>query len=183
MKIEKTDIEGLVVIHPRVFEDARGYFFESFNKRNFEAHNLPCNFVQDNEAFSSFGVLRGMHYQLPPAAQTKLVRVVRGKVLDVVVDIRENSKTYGKSYSIVLSAKNKKQLLIPKGFAHGYLTLSKRAVFCYKCDSYYSKEHEGGIIWNDPSIKIDWNLTQDSPKLSDKDKDLPFFGDHKKFQL
>ena len=181
MAFKKTSFDGMYVFDPRIYVDDRGYFFESYNQRIFEDQGLKIKFVQDNEAFSFRGTIRGLHYQIDKMAQTKLVRVNRGKVLDVVVDIREASDTYGLHFSIILSGKNKRQLLIPKGFAHGYITLSKKAVFCYKCDQYYSKDHEAGLIWNDPKLNIDWKLPLKNIILSSKDKQLPTFGDHKKF--
>lgn len=182
MNILETGIKGLVVIEPRVFEDQRGYFFESFNEKKWSAYIPHRPFVQDNEAFSSYGVLRGLHYQVPPFAQSKLVRVVSGEVLDVVVDIRPQSETYGKSYGVVLSAENKKQLYVPRGFAHGYVVLSSTAIFSYKCDNYYSKEHEGGVHFNDPNLNIDWMIEATAAELSEKDKELPNFGDHRPFK-
>ncbi|MCP4442636.1 MAG: dTDP-4-dehydrorhamnose 3,5-epimerase [Aureispira sp.] len=180
MPFIKTEFPGLQIFEPRIFEDARGYFYESFNQKAFEAAGIHNRFVQDNQARSTYGVLRGLHYQLPLAAQAKLVRVIEGTVLDVVVDVREGSPTYGKSYTIELSAENHRQLFIPKGFAHGYVVLSETAVFFYKCDNFYSKEHEGGIIYNDPNIKIDWKIDLNDAVLSDKDKILPILGEHKK---
>lgn len=180
MPFIKTDFPGLQVFEPRIFEDARGYFYESFNQKTFEAAGINNQFVQDNQARSTYGVLRGLHYQLPPAAQAKLVRVTEGSVLDVVVDVREGSPTYGQSYSIELSAENHRQLFIPRGFAHGYVVLSKIAVFFYKCDNYYAKEYEGGLVYNDPQLKIDWQIDLKDAILSDKDKILPTFGEHKK---
>lgn len=180
MALEKTSFDGLYVYNPQVFTDKRGHFFESYNQQVYDDLELDINFVQDNEAFSTRGILRGLHYQIDEMAQTKLVRVIKGKVLDVVVDLREDSSTYGQYYSIILSGRNKKQLLIPKGFAHGYITLSKNAIFCYKCDQYYSKDHEAGLIWNDPKLKIDWKMTKEKILLSPKDKLQPAFGNHKK---
>ena len=161
MQITPTGLEGLYVLEPRVFEDDRGYFFESFNQQTLVANELVFDWVQDNEAFSSKGALRGLHYQLPAVAQTKLVRVITGSVLDVAVDIRPQSDTYGQHYSIVLSAENKKQLLVPRGFAHGYHVLEDASIFAYKCDNYYSKEMEAGIAYNDPTLNIDWQLSSD----------------------
>ena len=183
MGFSKTNIEGLLIFEPKVFGDSRGYFFESYNKSLYQEYGLEIEFVQDNESFSKKGVLRGMHYQIPPKAQTKLVRVILGEVLDVVIDIREGSVTYGQYYSVVLSAENKKQLYIPKGFAHGYLTLSEEAIFCYKCDEFYSKEHEAGIMWNDPHVGIDWGISTQDLLLSTKDGMQAEFGDHLKFNL
>ena len=179
MEVIKTPIPDLLIIKPRVIADDRGYFFESFNERKFQQHNLYYNFVQDNESQSTYGVLRGLHYQVAPFAQSKLVRVTLGEVLDVVVDIRPNSNTYGQEFSIILSAENKTQLLVPKGFAHGYVVLTETAIFNYKCDQFYSKEHEGGIIYNDPQLHIDWVIPQEDLILSEKDKIHPTFGHHR----
>jgi len=182
MKIEQTKFADLFIIHPRIFHDERGYFFESFNKEIFEENTgLSIDFVQDNEASSTFGVLRGLHYQLHPFAQAKLVRVIQGKVLDVVVDIREKSKTYGKYFSIELSGENKKQLFVPHGFAHGYIVLSDTAIFAYKCDNLYSKEYEGGIKYNDINLSIDWHTDHLNHIVSSKDLDQPKFGEHKTY--
>lgn len=179
MPFFETPIPGLLVFEPQVWEDSRGYFFESYNTRSFHEAGIGSNFVQDNEARSSYGVLRGLHYQTGTRAQAKLVRVVEGEVLDVAVDIRPESPTYGQSYSILLNAENKKQLFVPRGFAHGYAVLSKTAIFCYKCDNYYSKEHEGGIRYDDPHLGIDWKIPQEAIQLSDKDRALPLFGQHR----
>lgn len=180
MPFIQTDFSGLQVFEPRIFEDARGYFYESFNQKTFEAAGITNQFVQDNQARSTYGVLRGLHYQLPPAAQAKLVRVIEGSVLDVVVDVREGSPTYGQSYSIELTAENHRQLFIPRGFAHGYVVLSEIAVFFYKCDNFYSKENEGGLVYNDPQLKIDWKIDLNQAILSDKDMILPALGEHKR---
>lgn len=179
MPITATAIEGLIVFEPQVWGDDRGYFFEAFNVKVFEEMGVTRPFVQDNQAFSSYGVLRGLHYQVPPFAQAKLVRVLQGEVLDVVVDCRADSPTYGESYSIILSEENKKQLYVPRGFAHGYVVLSETAVFFYKCDNYYSKAHEGGVLYNDPKLNIDWRIDPKAAILSEKDKILPLFGDHR----
>lgn len=174
MKIRETGISGLVVIEPDVFGDSRGYFMESFSCRKFmELTGIDVNFVQDNESKSSYGVLRGLHFQRPPHAQSKLVRVVRGKVLDVAVDLREGSPTYGKHYAIELSGDNHLQMFIPKGFAHGFAVLSEEAVFQYKCDEYYAPQSEGGIAWDDPDLAIDWKVPSDSIRLSEKDRNNP----------
>jgi len=184
MIVTKTNIEGLLVLTPKVFEDERGYFFESYNKKTFNKYTgLNIEFVQDNQSKSSFGVLRGLHYQLPPYAQAKLVRVLQGKVLDVAVDIREGSTTYGQHFSIELSDKNKKQFFIPRGFAHGFVVLSKTAVFSYKCDNFYNKESEGGIIFNDSTLDINWIINKQDIELSSKDLILPQFGLHKAFNI
>jgi dTDP-4-dehydrorhamnose 3,5-epimerase len=173
-----TEFPDLVVFEPRVFGDERGYFFESFNQKTFEEAGITRPFVQDNQARSTFGVLRGLHFQKGDAAQAKLVRVLEGAVLDVVVDLRKGSPTYGKYYSIVLSAENKLQLYVPRGFAHGYVVLSETAEFFYKCDNFYSKVDEGGIIYNDPELAIDWNIDLSAAVLSDKDKVLPTMKEH-----
>jgi dTDP-4-dehydrorhamnose 3,5-epimerase len=170
MNIIKTAIEGVVVIEPRVFEDARGYFFESFSEREFCAEVCDCHFVQSNEAKSSYGVVRGLHFQLPPHAQSKLVRVAKGKVLDVAVDIRKSSPTFGKYVAVELSDENHRQIFIPHGFAHGYSVLSKEAVVEYKCDNYYAPESEGAIAWDDAALAIDWQLPAEDVILSAKDK-------------
>lgn len=173
MPFTDTPIPDLFVFEPNIFEDARGYFFESFNTAIFAKKNINTNFVQDNQSKSSYGVLRGLHYQLNPFSQAKLVRVISGEVLDVAVDIRQNSPTYGQHFSIILSAENKKQLYIPRGFAHGFVVLSETAEFFYKCDNFYSKEHDAGIIYNDVSLNIDWILKPDMILVSEKDKNLP----------
>jgi dTDP-4-dehydrorhamnose 3,5-epimerase len=173
MKVIDTPIEGLKVFEPDVFGDERGYFFESFNEKKFSDLGFSYKFVQDNESKSSFGVLRGLHFQLEPYAQTKLVRVVKGIVFDVAVDIRKGSPTFAKWFGIELSDENKKQFLIPAGFAHGFVVLSQEAVFQYKCDNLYKKEAESGIIFNDPIININWKLEEKDIHLSKKDQDLP----------
>ena len=180
MAFTETGIEGLKIFDPKVWGDARGYFFESYNENFFKENGIDAVFVQDNQSRSGRGVLRGLHYQLPPFTQAKLVRCIFGKVLDVVVDIREDSATYGKSYSVVLSAQNKRQLFVPRGFAHGFVVLSKEAEFFYKCDSMYSKSHEAGIAYNDPQLKIDWQIPFPEMILSEKDKNNPAFGQHAK---
>lgn len=177
MKMTRTDIEGLVVIEPRVFGDSRGYFFESFSQREFEKEVGQVRFVQDNESKSSYGVVRGLHFQKPPHTQSKLVRVVKGRVLDVAVDLRRDSKTYGKYFSVELTEDNHLQLFIPKGFAHGFAVLSDEAVFQYKCDEFYAPESEGAIAWNDPDIGVDWQIPEDKVILSEKDKKHPSFKD------
>ncbi len=168
MKIIETGIPDLVEIIPNVFGDERGYFFESYNQKNFAEKGLNMQFVQDNQSLSSRGVLRGLHFQAPPFAQGKLVRVLTGSVLDVAVDIRKGSPTYGQHYSVVLSGENKKMFWIPEGFAHGFATLEDDTIFCYKCTGYYHKEAEGCILWNDPELAINWGL--DDPMLSEKDQ-------------
>ncbi|MCH8330338.1 MAG: dTDP-4-dehydrorhamnose 3,5-epimerase [Bacteroidetes bacterium] len=169
-----TNIPDLKVFEPTVFEDSRGYFFESYNAKVFkEEAGITSNFVQDNHSKSSFGVLRGLHYQLEPHAQAKIVCALHGEVLDVAVDIRKGSPTYGRHFSVVLSDDNKKQLYIPKGFAHGFAVLTETAVFAYKCDGFYAKEYEAGIIYNDPALNIDWQIDTSNAIVSDKDKELP----------
>ena len=175
MEIIKTSIEGLLIIKPDVFKDERGYFFESYNKERFAKEGLMMNFVQDNESKSSKGVLRGLHFQKPPYAQGKLVRVVKGSVMDVAVDLRKDSPTYGRWESGILSEDNKEMFWIPEGFAHGFLTLEDNTIFNYKCTNVYNKESEGSILWNDPDINIEWNI--ENPILSEKDKLSPLFKD------
>lgn len=177
MPFIKTEFPGLLVFEPKVFEDNRGYFFESYNKNVFLDEGLDINFVQDNQARSSFGVVRGLHYQLYPHAQTKLLRMLSGAIIDAVVDMRKNSPTYGKAYTILLSAENKKQLLVPKGFAHGYSVISETAEVFYKCDEFYHKENEGGVLWNDPSLNINWRLPAEKVLVSEKDIQLPLLKD------
>ena len=174
MEIIKTDIEGVVVVKPTVFEDERGYFYESYSKRLFDKLVRTVNFVQDNQSKSSYGVLRGLHYQKWPFCQSKLVRVIEGTVLDVAVDIRKDSPTYGKSVAVELSAENRKMLFIPRGFAHGFSVLSGEVVFQYKCDNLYCPSAEGAIAWNDPALAIDWRIPRESVILSEKDKHHPF---------
>ena len=175
MKFTKTSIEGLVIIDPTVFGDNRGYFLESYNEKEFKEVIGKVSFVQDNESKSSKGVLRGLHFQKPPFAQAKLVRCIEGKVLDVVVDIRKNSKTYGQYFTTELSGENKKQVFIPRGFAHGFLVLSDSAIFAYKVDNTYAPEHDAGIRWNDPIVNIQWGLSESEVLVSEKDAQLPFF--------
>ena len=175
MKVNSTSFEGLFVLAPQVFGDERGYFFESYNAATFKKNNLDFNWIQDNQSSSSYGVLRGLHFQKPPYAQTKLIRVLQGEILDVVVDMRHTSASFGKSYSIVLSSDNQLQLLIPKGFAHGFSVLSERADVFYKCDSLYNKESESGVLYNDPELGIDWQIPEDKMIVSAKDLVLPAF--------
>lgn len=176
MNYIQTEIDGLLIIEPRVFGDRRGYFFESFSMRDFAAHAGEVEFVQDNESFSARrGVLRGLHFQKGDKAQAKLIRVVRGRVLDVAVDIRPGSPTFGKYVSVELSGENKRQFFIPRGFAHGFLVLEDDTVFVYKCDNYYAPEAEGSYRWNDPYFGIDWGVSPDEVILSDKDARAPFF--------
>lgn len=173
MKFNETSIPDVILIEPKIFEDERGYFFESFRLDLIEEKIGEIKFVQANESKSTFGTMRGLHYQLPPTAQSKLVRVIQGKVLDVAVDIRKNSKTFGQYVAEELSDGNKKQMFIPRGFAHGFLVLSDYAVFHYMVDNYYSKEDERGIIYNDPEIGIEWGIETSKIILSGKDKTLP----------
>ena len=176
MTVKETNLKECYIIEPKIFNDQRGYFFESFNLNKFnELTNSNIAFVQDNESCSSKGVLRGLHYQEDEYAQAKLVRVIKGSVLDVVVDIRENSPTFGEHFSIELSAENKTQLFIPRGFAHGFLVLEDQTIFSYKCDNYYNKAAERGIIFNDITLKIDWQFNISELILSEKDKELPTF--------
>jgi dTDP-4-dehydrorhamnose 3,5-epimerase len=167
MEIQRTFINDLLVIHPKVFADGRGYFYESWNKQSFEKAGIRSEFVQDNQSLSQPGVLRGLHFQNPPYAQAKLVRVIAGAVLDIAVDIRKDSPTYGKHFSIELNAENKTMFYIPEGFAHGFLTLKEDTIFAYKCAGFYNKASEGCLLWNDPDLNIDWGIT--SPILSEKD--------------
>ena len=175
MNLEQTFIKDLVLLTPSIFEDERGYFYEAYNKSKLGDLGIQVDFVQDNQSFSKKGTLRGLHYQNPPFAQTKLVRVLEGEIMDVVVDLRKDSPTFGKHFGIILSAKNKKQLLVPQGFAHGFSVLSETAVVFYKCDQYYNKESEGGIRFDDPSLKIDWGMDLEAALVSEKDAVLPDF--------
>ena len=177
MKIIKTEIEGLLIIEPRVFEDERGYFFESWSKDAFQNVGLDINFVQDNESLSSKGVVRGLHFQNPPFAQGKLVRVLKGSVLDVAVDIRKNSPTYGKHVSAHLCEENKTMFWIPPGFAHGFSTLENNTIFSYKCSGVYNKESEGSLMWNDTDLNIDWKIK--NPIISEKDQNSALFTNFK----
>ncbi|MDR1983733.1 MAG: dTDP-4-dehydrorhamnose 3,5-epimerase [Prevotellaceae bacterium] len=173
MEFINTEIDDVVIVKPKVFEDARGYFFETFVQKEFEEKVCKTTFVQDNQSKSSYGVLRGLHYQLPPFTQAKLVSVVKGNVLDVAVDIRMGSPTFGKYVAVELSGEDHLQLFIPRGFAHGFVVLSNEAVFQYKCDNYYSPQHEGAIIWNDAAIAINWQIAEKDIILSEKDKMHP----------
>lgn len=175
MKIIKTPIPDLLIVEPDVFNDQRGYFFEVYNQERYFNNNMNMKFVQDNESKSGKNVLRGLHFQKPPFAQGKLVRVIQGKVLDVAVDIRKGSPTYGKYHSVELDAESKRMFYIPEGFAHGFLTLEENTIFAYKCTNYYNKESEGSLLWCDETIGIDWNI--ENPILSDKDKISPLFKD------
>lgn len=177
MNIIKTSIEGVVILEPRIFADDRGYFFESFSQKVFDELVRPIRFVQDNESKSKYGVLRGLHFQKGEHAQSKLVRVVKGQVWDVAVDIRRGSPTFGKYVSVELSQENKRQFFIPRGFAHGFAVLSQEAIFQYKCDHYYAPESEGAIAWNDPDIGIDWPVAASDILLSEKDKKHPRLAD------
>jgi len=173
MEITRTEIEGLLIIQPKVFGDDRGYFFESFRLDKLRENGVDLDFVQDNESLSGEGVVRGLHYQNPPFAQGKLVRVIKGKVLDVAVDIRKNSPTYGEWHSIILSEYNKTIFWIPPGFAHGFHSMEDNTLFQYKCTNYYNKESEGSILWNDPELNIDWQVQ--NPIISEKDQLVPLF--------
>ena len=178
MDVVKTAIEGVLIIEPRIFGDARGYFFESFNAREFaEKTGIDVAFVQDNESMSHYGVLRGLHYQQPPFAQSKLVRVVKGSVLDVAVDIRKGSPTYGQHIAVELSAENHRQFYMPKGMAHGFSVLSEKVIFQYKCDEFYVPQSEGAIAWDDPDLNIDWQLPIDKVILSEKDRHHQYLRD------
>ena len=170
MEIVKTAIEGVVIIEPRLFKDERGYFFESFSQRDFDRQVRPIHFVQDNESKSSYGVLRGLHFQKPPFAQSKLVRVIKGAVLDVAVDIRKGSPTFGQHVAVELTEDNHRQFFIPRGFAHGFSVLTPEVVFQYKCDNFYAPQSEGALAWDDPDLAIDWHIAPDKIILSEKDK-------------
>lgn len=175
MEVIKTEIEGVFIIEPKVFGDSRGYFFESFNAKEFKAKTgVDINFVQDNESRSHYGVLRGLHFQTPPYAQSKLVRVVKGRVVDVAVDIRKGSPTFGKYVSVELTEDNHRQFFIPKGFAHGFVVLSEDAIFQYKCDEFYHPEAEGALMWNDPDVNIAWPIKAEVIELSAKDQKHPY---------
>lgn len=180
MKVTKTKFPGLVIIEPKIFEDSRGYFFESFNKKMFNELVEETEFVQDNQSKSAYGTIRGLHYQLEPYAQAKLIRVLQGKILDVVVDLREKSPTYGEHFGIELSCENKKQLFISKGFAHGFSVLSETAIVLYKTDQFYNPGSERGINYNDPYLNIDWKIDNQQAIVSAKDKVLPWFQDAEK---
>lgn len=176
MTVKETKLKGCFVIEPRIFEDRRGYFLESYNQKKFnELIGVNINFVQENESFSSKGVLRGLHFQTGDYAQAKLVRVLKGKVLDVVVDLRKNSRTFGQYEAVELTKENKKQIFIPRGFAHGFIVLSETAIFSYKCDNFYNKKSEAGIIYNDKYLNVDWKLDELELIISEKDLQLPAF--------
>lgn len=177
MNIIRTEIPEVVIIEPKVFGDNRGYFFESFSERDFAAQVREVKFVQDNESKSCYGVLRGLHFQKPPHAQSKLVRVVKGRVLDVAVDIRKGSPTFGKYVAVELSEDNHRQFFVPRGFAHGFAVLSEEAVFQYKCDNYYAPQSEGAVAWDDPDLAIDWKVPSDKVILSEKDRNHPMLKD------
>ena len=177
MEVIRTDIPDVVIIDPRVFGDSRGYFFESWSQREFDALVRPVRFVQDNESSSSYGVVRGLHFQKGAFSQSKLVRVVEGTVLDVAVDIRRGSPTFGRHVAVELDADSHRQLFIPRGFAHGFSVLSQRAVFQYKCDNYYAPQAESAIAWNDPALGIDWRVSAEDAILSEKDKRHPLLAD------
>jgi dTDP-4-dehydrorhamnose 3,5-epimerase len=168
-------LQGLIIVEPTVFEDNRGCFFEAYNEKLFQQNGITCHFVQDNQSHSSYGVIRGLHYQLNPHAQSKLVRVLEGKILDVAIDIRKASSTYGQSFSIELSGENKKQLFLPAGFAHGFSVLSERATVLYKCDAFYNKQSEAGIRFDDVDLNIDWKVKEGQEIVSEKDLQLPSF--------
>ena len=173
MNIIETNIEGVIIIEPRLFEDERGYFFESFNQKEFQEKVCKTTFIQDNESKSSYGVIRGLHFQKPPFAQSKLVRVVKGSVLDVAVDIRKDSPTFRQHVAVELTEDNHRQFFIPRGFAHGFSVLSKEVIFQYKCDNFYAPQSEGAIAWDDPDLGIDWQISIDEILLSEKDKSHP----------
>lgn len=173
MNIIETNIEGVIIIEPRLFEDERGYFFESFNQKEFQEKVCKTTFIQDNESKSSYGVIRGLHFQKPHFAQSKLVRVVKGSVLDVAVDIRKGSPTFGQHVAVELTEDNHRQFFIPRGFAHGFSVLSKEVIFQYKCDNFYAPQSEGAIAWDDPDLGIDWQISIDEILLSEKDKSHP----------
>ena len=177
MNLVKTKLDGLVVLKPTVFKDIRGYFMESYNQKNINKLLGNVNFIQDNESESSRGVLRGLHFQKPPYTQAKLVRCLKGSVLDVVLDLRKDSKTYGIFETISLTEENKKQLFIPKGFAHGFIVLSKSAIFSYKVDNYYNPDSESGVLWSDLDLNIDWKINKNEIIVSEKDKNLPTFNE------
>lgn len=177
MPFVQCNIPGLIIVEPNVFEDSRGYFFEAYNETIFKQNGITCNFVQDNQSRSLKGVIRGLHYQLPPFAQSKLVRVLDGVIIDVAVDIRKGSSTYGQHFALEISADNKKQLFIPAGFAHGFSVLSETAIVLYKCDTLYNKQSEGGIRFDDPALNIDWKINKQEALVSEKDIQLPLFKD------
>lgn len=178
MEIQHTHLEGCFILKPSIFKDNRGLFSETYNKKTFtKVTGLDIDFVQDNQSFSSYGVVRGMHFQTGPMAQAKLVRAARGKVLDIVVDLRKDSKTFGEHVSVILDDQSQKQLFVPRGFAHGFVTLSEKSIFAYKCDNYYDKASEGGILYNDATLALDWHLPEEDIIISEKDKELPTFAE------
>ena len=177
MEVIKTEIEGVVIIEPRLFKDERGYFFESFSQRDFDKQVRTIHFVQDNESKSCYGVLLGLHFQKPPFAQSKLVRVIKGAVLDVAVDIRKGSPTFGQHVAVELTEDNYRQFFIPRGFAHGFSVLSDEVIFQYKCDNFYAPQSEGAIAWDDPALGIDWKIPAEKVILSEKDKHHPLLKD------
>lgn len=177
MPFTTCNLPGLIIIEPNVFEDSRGYFFEAYNENVFRQNGITSHFVQDNQSRSNYGVIRGLHYQLNPFAQAKLIRVLEGKILDVAVDVRKNSATYGQHFAIELSAENKKQFFVPPGFAHGFSVLSEIAIVLYKCDAFYNKQSEGGIRFNDEKLQINWGVEKGKEIVSDKDLQLPSFSD------
>lgn len=183
MNVIPTAIEGVVILEPKIFGDARGYFFESWNKARLNSCGIHADFIQDNESKSRFGVLRGLHFQAAPYTQAKLVRVIQGAVLDVALDIRKGSPTFGKHVAVELSGENKRQLFVPRGFAHGFVVLSEEVIFAYKCDNQYMPSHERGIAFNDPALGIDWRVNLDSYILSEKDTRNPLFADAEVFDL
>ena len=178
MEFIKTKIDGVVIMEPRIFKDARGYFFESFRAEEFEEKVCRTTFIQDNESLSSYGVVRGLHFQKPPFSQSKLIRVIKGAIMDVAVDLRKHSPTYGQYVSVELSEENHRQLFIPRGFAHGFSVLSEEVILQYKCDNYYAPQSEGGIAWNDPDLNIDWQVPADKVILSEKDTKHPLLKDY-----
>ena len=183
MPFTTTDFPGLLIFEPLVHKDDRGYFFESYNEQIFRQQGIDCHFVQDNQSFSCYGVIRGMHYQLEPHAQTKLIRVLKGKILDVALDLRKGSPGFGRHMSVLLSEDNKRQLFIPRGFAHGFSVLSETAEVSYKCDGFYNKASERGIRYDDPALRIDWQIPADKALISPKDAMLPLFADcHNTFE-
>lgn len=179
MNVIKTSLDGVLIIEPKVFGDSRGFFMETYNAERYKQMGIDADFVQDNLSSSCYGVLRGLHYQLPPHAQSKLVQVISGNVLDVAVDVRRNSSTFGKYESVELSGENKRQFFIPQGFAHGFIVLSEQAVFSYKCDNFYAPDYEAGIRFDDADIAIDWRIPKDKIKVSEKDAILPSLKDCK----
>ena len=175
MPFTDTPLHGCFIFEPRIFNDARGYFFESYSSRVFSEKQISQCFVQDNQSYSCYGVIRGLHYQKGEHAQSKLIRVLQGRIMDAVVDLRVGSPSFGKSFAIELSSENKKQLFIPKGFAHGFSVLSETAEISYKCDQFYNKASEGGLLFSDPGLKIDWGIPQEKALVSEKDLELPLF--------